>query len=137
MSDNPVTERMSAEAEAESAVLAAPLGGTRQQAVQRLQIGLIGLATMTLVVAMANIIMERAKESDASTVPEAAATMAADPAMTAPASDPLSDAGVVPELPQNVPSAATPNASGNPATPEGQGGAPLNGEGNANSAQSQ
>ena len=104
---------------------------------QRLQIGLIGLATMTLVVAMANIIMERAKESDATTVPEAAATMAAEPAMPAPASDPLSDAGVVPELPTGVPSGATQGASGASISPGGQGGAAMSGEGSGNSAQSQ
>lgn len=132
MSDNPATERLSAEAD--PAVLAAPLGGTRQQAVQRLQIGLIGLATMTLVVAMANIIMERAKESDATTVPEAAATMAAEPAMPAPASDPLSDAGVVPELPTGAPSGG---AQAVPAAPIAQPEVGAGNQGNGNSAQSQ
>lgn len=74
-----------------------PLGGTRAEAMKRLQIGLLGLAAMLLMVALANIVMERAKQSDAVAVPEAV-----DPAAKAagePLKDPLVDAGVVPELP--------------------------------------
>lgn len=74
-----------------------PLGGTRAEALKRLQIGLLGLAAMLLMVALANIVMERAKQSDAAVVPESV-----DPAAKpdgAPMKDPLVDAGVVPELP--------------------------------------
>jgi hypothetical protein len=77
----------------------APLGGTRSQAMQRMQIGLSGLAAMILLVALANIIMDRAQESEELAVPEAAPTM---PSAEAPAEavrDPLADVGVVPGLP--------------------------------------
>lgn len=83
--------------------LPAPLGGTRAQAIQRLQIGLFGLAAMILLVALANIIMDRAKESEATTVPEAAPTSMPDSSDAEPASDPLVDAGVVPDLPVDTP----------------------------------
>ena len=76
---------------------AAPLGGTRAEAVQRLQIGLVGLAAMLLMVMLANIVMERANQTDATAVPEA--VDAADtPVAGAEAKDPLADAGVVPGL---------------------------------------
>lgn len=76
----------------------APLGGTRSQSIQRLQIGLSGLAAMVLLVGLANIIMDNAQQNQASVVPEAVSTMAEAPAAE-PASDPLADAGVVPDLP--------------------------------------
>ena len=64
---------------------------------KRLQIGLLGLAAMLLMVALANIVMERAKLSDAAVVPESVDKRAA--ATGEPLKDPLVDAGVVPELP--------------------------------------
>lgn len=82
----------------------APLSGTRSQTVQRLQVGLAGLSGMVLLVALASIIMERAQEAEASAVPEAAATMAAEGDNKA--RDPLADAGVVPDLPANPSPAA-------------------------------
>jgi hypothetical protein len=64
----------------------------RVQAVHRLQIGLFGLAAMLLLVALANIIMDRAKMADAAAAaPEA---IASDSEHTS--SDPLADIGVVP-----------------------------------------
>ena len=77
----------------------APLGGTRSEAVRRLQIGLSGLAAMILMVALASVVLDRARQTDATTVPEAAATT--EPVQTAPApkGDPLAEAGVVPDLP--------------------------------------
>jgi hypothetical protein len=74
----------------------------RAHAVHRLQIGLFGLATMLLIVGLANIIMDRARlaDSDNGTAPSARST--------APVSrDPLADIGVVP--------AADPTASPDPA----------------------
>ena len=73
----------------------APLSGTRSQAVQRLQIGLFGLAAMVLLVGLANIIIDNAERNEARVVPEAAPTVAAEP-NAAPVSDPLAEAGVVP-----------------------------------------
>lgn len=70
----------------------------RAQAVHRLQVGLFGLATMLLLVGLANIIMERARQSDAdSGIPVRAE------ASPSTARDPLADIGVVP--------AADPSAS--------------------------
>jgi len=93
---------------------AIPLSGTRAQAMQRLQIGLSGLAAMVLLVGLANVIMDRAQQTAAGSVPEAASTVAASPSPS-PASDPLADAGVAPDLPadpkRNVP---PPGAAGDP-----------------------
>jgi hypothetical protein len=82
------------------------MGGTRAQAVHRLQVGLFGLAAMILLVSLANIIKDRAHEAEKSTVPEAASTMAAK-SVPAQNKDPLADAGVVPELPAEPVAAPT------------------------------
>lgn len=74
------------------------LGGTRAQAMQRLQVGVFGLATMVLLIGLAQIIMNQAREAEARVVPEAAPTVAPSDTPT-PASDPLADAGVGPDLP--------------------------------------
>jgi len=68
---------------------------------QRLQVGLFGLAFVLLIVALANIIMERARlaESQAA-LPVATATA------TQQASDPLADIGVVPKANDSEDSAA-------------------------------
>ena len=71
----------------------APLAGSRSQSIQRLQVGLFGLAAMVLLVALANIIRNNADQNEATVVPEAAPTMIADQA-TGTASDPLADAGL-------------------------------------------
>ncbi len=73
----------------------APLAGTRSQSMQRLQIGLFGLAAMVLLVGLANVIINNAEQNAARVVPEAAPTVAAEQS-AAPVSDPLADAGVVP-----------------------------------------
>lgn len=75
-----------------------PLGGTRAQALQRLQIGIAGLGSMVLMIALANVIMDQANRTEASSVPQAAATVAADQAPPS-QNDPLADAGVVPDMP--------------------------------------
>ena len=86
-------------------------GGTRAEAVHRLQVGMFGLGAIVLMIGLANVVMERARQADALSVPEAAATVAADdlPAQT---KDPLADAGVVPDLPQPSPSAVPSANSG-------------------------
>jgi hypothetical protein len=75
-----------------------PLAGTRSQSMQRLQIGLFGLAAMVLLVSLANIIKTNAAQNEARVVPEAAPTVAGDEAQAAD-SDPLADAGLVPDMP--------------------------------------
>lgn len=95
----PVTQPEPTTAETQEAnALLAGKGGRRSEAVQRLQIGLFGLAAMLLIVALANIIMERAKESEATTVSPEAPMINIPPPKT-PVNDPLVDAGVVPDLP--------------------------------------
>jgi hypothetical protein len=66
----------------------------RGQSVQRLQVGLFGLAAMLLLVGLANIIMDRARLADgASSVIAGAASPSAGASVEA---DPLADIGVVP-----------------------------------------
>lgn len=76
----------------------APLAGTNSQSVQRLQVGLFGLAAMVLLVALANIIRNNAEQNEATVVPEAAPTVVAEKKAGG-VSDPLADAGVVPDTP--------------------------------------
>lgn len=78
-------------------VAGAPLGGTREEAAHRLQVGLTGLAAMVLLVGLASIIQGRAAISEETAVPEAAPTT--EPSEAPPLRDPLADAGVVPDLP--------------------------------------
>jgi len=80
----------------------APLAPTRAQAIQRLQVGLFGLAAMVLLVALANIIMDSAEHNQATVVPEAAPTVSGEKG-AGQASDPLAGAGVVPEAPAEEP----------------------------------
>ncbi|MBU6268903.1 MAG: hypothetical protein KGN34_15245 [Sphingomonadales bacterium] len=63
----------------------------RAQAVKRLQVGLLGLATMLLLVALANIIMEHARQDSAS-----ASGAVSSAGSAASAADPLADLGVIP-----------------------------------------
>lgn len=87
----------------------APLAGTSSQSIQRLQVGLFGLAAMVLLVALANIIRNNADLNEATVVPEAAQSVAAEE--TGAVRDPLADAGVVPDTP------AQPAAEGNAGRP--------------------
>ena len=95
-----------------------PLGGTRAQAIQRLQVGGSLLIGIVLIVGLANVIENRAKQSDEAAVPEAAATVAPAPA-SASASDPLADAGVVPDLPADPNTRAAAQVSGPAREPDG------------------
>lgn len=81
--------------------LSLPPGGRdlRAQAVHRLQIGLFGLAAMLLLVSLANVIQDRVLTSDRSAV--ATQVNASPSASASPASDPLVDLGVAPEVPVN------------------------------------
>lgn len=73
------------------------LSGSRAQAIQRLQVGLFGIASMVLLVGLANVVLTNARQNEAQVVPEAAPTVAASPTPKPP-SDPLAEAGIVPEL---------------------------------------
>ena len=76
----------------------APLSGTRSEMMQRLQVGVFGLAAMLLMIGLADVVLNRLKESEATTVAEPA-TMDDGAAAPAQPSDPLAEAGVMPELP--------------------------------------
>lgn len=89
----------------------APLAGSRSQSIQRLQVGLFGLAAMVLLVALANIIRNNADQNEATVVPEAAPTIAEEPEAGG-VSDPLAEAGVVPDMPAEQP------AEGNASPPQ-------------------
>jgi hypothetical protein len=93
-------------------------GGTRAEAIHRLQVGMFGLGAIVLMIGLANVVMERARQSDATSVPEASATVAADDVRTQ-NKDPLADAGVVPDLPllspSDVPSISPQGDNGTPA----------------------
>ncbi len=91
-----------------------PLGGTRAQALNRLQVGVSLLLGVVLIVGLANVIENRAQQSDQGVVPEAAATVGPEPTGPA-ANDPLADAGVVPDLP-SAPSATATAPAGAPGT---------------------
>ncbi|BDI60464.1 hypothetical protein [Qipengyuania nanhaisediminis] len=75
----------------------APLGGTRTEATQRLQIGLAGLGSMILLIGLASALGNQADRTEELAVPEAAPTT--EPTESAPQRDPLADAGIVPEIP--------------------------------------
>ena len=96
---------------AEEAV-SAPLGGTKAERIQRLQVGGFGLAAMVLMVALADIVISRARETEAASVPEAAPESTGEAAPR----DPLANAGVLPDVP------ADPAAG--PAAPQESGDAP-------------
>ena len=95
----------------------APLGGTREEAVQRLQVGLFGIFAMLLLVGLASIIGSQANLTEQAAVPEAAPTT--EPTEAPPQRDPLVDAGVVPDIP--VEPTPTPSPSGGAAVPPEQG----------------
>lgn len=97
----------------------APVGitGTRAESIYRLQVGLSGLAAILLMIALANIIMDRANRTEAASLPEAAATVAATPVQDQ-QNDPLAEVGVVPDMPPATPA---PTATPAPAMAPGQG----------------
>ena len=92
-----------------------PLAGTRAQTAQRLQVGLAGLAGTLLLIGLVDLIESRAAETERTAVPEAAATN--QPTATPARSDPLVDAGVVPDLPASPTPQAVPDGEA-PILPE-------------------
>lgn len=95
----------------------APLSGSRAERIQRLQVGLFGLGAMVLIVALADIVISRARQTEETVVAEAAPTVA--PSATPTQRDPLADAGVVPSLTVEGDDAAT-----GPDAPQEEGDAP-------------
>lgn len=93
----------------EGALPSAPLGGTRAEALRRLQMGALGVVAVLLLIGLASIIKDRATESESTAVAGAAPTTA--PTTAVPAADPLAEAGVVPDIP------ASPTAAGGTPSP--------------------
>ncbi|WP_427969514.1 hypothetical protein [Altererythrobacter sp.] len=93
----------------DGAISNAPLGGTRPEAIQRLQIGLSGIAAMLLLVGLASILQDRARVADEQSVPQAVPTT--EPSAQSTSNDPLADAGVVPDLPVEPSSTPTQGAA--------------------------
>ncbi|WP_423141903.1 hypothetical protein ACOYW6_00600 [Parablastomonas sp. CN1-191] len=87
---------------------------------QRLQAGMLGLAAMLLLVGLANIIMDRAREADGVVAAAPTRTSTTD---AAPKNDPLADMGVVPSASASAGTKAVPSASGaGTAPPQANGG---------------
>lgn len=74
-----------------------PLGGTRAEAMRRLQMGAVGVIAVLLLIGLASVVKDRATQTANTAVAEAAATVAPGPSNAAP--DPLAEAGVVPDIP--------------------------------------
>jgi hypothetical protein len=86
----------------------------RAEVIHRLQVGLSGLVAMLLLVSLANLITNRASQSEKTAVPDTATSAAATDDNGA-NKDPLVDAGVVPQLPaHSTDGAAGGSAGANP-----------------------
>lgn len=95
-----------------------PLSEARHEAIQRLQIGVFGIAAMVLLVGLASIIGSQAEIIEESAVPDAAPTT--EPSPTPSQANPLADAGVVPDIAaEPSPSPAIPLDVPPPARPSG------------------
>ena len=88
---------LSSESSSADPIEGVPLGGSKSEAMYRLQIGMAGVVGILMLVGLASIIENRAKQVEAAAVPEAAATATTAPSPGKP--DPLAEAGVVPNLP--------------------------------------
>ena len=99
----------------------APSGGQREtmdpDVMQRLRTGLGGVVAVIVAVSIANVITTRALQNEETTVPQAAPTV--EPSATQTSSDPLSDAGVVPDLPEQPEAEPVPEGPVLPETGEG------------------
>ncbi|ALG60703.1 hypothetical protein AAG614_01075 [Citromicrobium bathyomarinum] len=97
-----------------------PVNPRDAEVMQRLRVGIGGIVTVLLVVGLANVITDRVLRTEETTVPQAAPTV--EPSAATPASDPLSDAGVVPDLPEQPEAEPIPEG---PVLPEQGEGAPV------------
>lgn len=69
----------------------------RAQTMQRLQVGVIGICVLLLAIALAATLTQRAQDVEETAVPDAAPTT--EPEAEEPQADPLADAGVLPDIP--------------------------------------
>ena len=75
--------------------------GRRSQAIQRLQIGGLGLSVILLVIGVATVVIDRAQEVEQTAVPEAKLNTPVPAPVQV--SDPLADIGVVPSPEPSTP----------------------------------
>lgn len=94
-------------------------GGARAESSQRLQVGIFGIASMVVLIGLANIIGTQADRTRDNAVPEAAPTT--EPTEVNPQRDPLADAGIVPDIPADP--SPTPGEGAAAPSPVPQGGA--------------
>lgn len=87
---------MSAEG-ADTGVAVDPAPQARADGIQRMQVGLFGLAAMVLLVGLAGVIGSQADLADEAAVPDAAPTT--EPRSIPVGPNPMADAGVVPDIP--------------------------------------
>ncbi|GAB5348051.1 hypothetical protein [Alteriqipengyuania sp. 357] len=87
------------------------------EVMQRLRAGLGGILAVIVAVSIAHVIMTRALQNEETAVPQAAPTV--EPSATQAARDPLSDAGVVPDLPEKAEDEPVPEGPVLPETGEG------------------
>ncbi|GAA4051956.1 hypothetical protein [Parerythrobacter jejuensis] len=78
----------------------AQVDATKAEGVYRLKVGFLGLGTMILLVGVADIIMDRAQQTEDTAVPQAAPTVEPEPEPTQ--NNALENAGVVPDLPEEA-----------------------------------
>ncbi|MEM7703449.1 MAG: hypothetical protein AAF251_16040 [Pseudomonadota bacterium] len=97
MAERDLFDQRDRQSSSEGAPDSAPLAGTRNEAVQRLQVGLTGLCAMILIIGIASVIGTQANIAEEAAVPDAAPTT--EPTAAPPQRDPLADAGVVPDIP--------------------------------------
>ena len=91
---------------------AAPLGGTRAEAMRRLQMGLVGGVAVLLLIGLASIVKDRAAQTESTAVAGAAPTTAPSSAPTT--ADPLAEAGVIPDMPASPSAAPSATGTGDP-----------------------
>lgn len=87
------------------------------EVLQRLRVGVGGILVVLVAVGIAHVIFTRALQSEQTAVPQAAATV--EPSATPSSSDPLSDVGVVPDLPAQAEEEPVPEGPVLPETGEG------------------
>jgi len=87
------------------------------EVMQRLRTGIGGVMAVIVAVGIAHVITTRALQNEETTVPQAAVTV--EPTATASSSDPLTDAGVVPDLPEQAEAEPVPEGPVLPETGEG------------------
>lgn len=81
----------------EAGVVEDPAPQARADGIHRVQVGLFGLAAMVLLVALAGVIGNQADLTDEAAVPDAAPTT--EPWAMGPGPNPMTDPGVVPDIP--------------------------------------